>query len=166
MNENRTVREGDLSSLETLQRRLNHVLDTMWTKIGAQHEAISGHALVPRADLGESEDVLEIALDLPGVTEKDIEVTASSDRITVQGEKKETRERKGWNYHVTERVSGSFWRSFNLPAEADGNKAKASFENGVLTITIPKKSGARKPERKVPIASKSASKAVRGSKGK
>ena len=112
MKENHLIQESDLISIERLQRRLTQLLDTMWRKIGTQHQSVSGRAHVPEADLSESDKLLEITVDLPGVEEKDIEVLVSANSITVQGEKKVAREKKDRNYHITERAYGSQTVSF------------------------------------------------------
>ena len=141
-------------SFEEFQRQLNDLLEVMWTKIGTQHHGVSGRAYSPRSDLGESAKALEIRMDLPGVEEKDIEIRVSDDNIIIQGEKKSEYEEKGWNYHLSERAYGSFHRTFSLPPGADADKTKASFENGVLTIAIPKKAGSQKPGKSIPIGAK------------
>lgn len=145
------ARKTDLLSLDDLQHQVGELLESMWEKIGRHHQAVSGRAHMPVADLSESDKALEITIDLPGVVEKDIEVLVSENSITVQGEKKVARERKGWNYYASERVYGSFRRSFSLPPDANSDKTKASFDNGVLTISVPKKPGTRKLEKAVPI---------------
>jgi HSP20 family protein len=155
MKENHLIQESDLISIERLQRRLTQLLDTMWRKIGTQHQSVSGRAHVPEADLSESDKLLEITVDLPGVEEKDIEVLVSANSVTVQGEKKVARERKDRNYYISERAYGSFRRSFGLPSDADGDKTRATFENGVLTVTVPRKPGSGKMQRSIPVTAKS-----------
>jgi HSP20 family protein len=155
MKGNHLIQESDVISIERLQRQLARLLDTMWRKIGTQHEAVSGRAHLPEADLSESDKLLEITVDLPGVEEKDIEVLVSANSVTVQGEKKVAREKKGRNYYVTERAYGNFRRSFGLPSDADGDKTKATFENGVLTVTVPRKPGSGKSHKSILVTSKS-----------
>jgi len=149
------VPDIDLPSLDELQHNLNQFLETMWNKIGMQHHGVSGQAArQPVSDMGESTDMLEILIELPGVSEEDIEILVSDDSISVSGEKKFERDMVEWDYHVSERSYGRFRRVYGLPDDADGNKTKAYFEDGVLTITVPKKPGARKPVKSVRITSK------------
>ncbi len=83
--------------------------------------------------------------------EKDVEVKVTDDVMTIKGEKKEEKEEKKKDYHLSERRYGAFQRSFSLPIGVDADKIGASFNNGVLTVTLPKKPEAIKPERKVEI---------------
>ena len=102
----------------------------------------------PRSEARGTDSAYKISLELPGVTENDVEITVHEGLLTVKGEKKVEREEKGENYFFSEREYGRFQRTFRLPADADASKAEASFANGVLTITIPKRgreeSGARR----------------------
>lgn len=93
----------------------------------------------PRMDVHESDDEICIDTDLPGVSEKDIEVRLDDDVLTLRGERKtERREGANGNYHVMERSMGTFQRSMRLPFHVDPAQVKASFENGVLTVRLPK----------------------------
>lgn len=153
MNEKRPQEENDAISLQRLQQGLNDLMEAMWSKIGTQHEAVSGKAFSPQAEQSEWKNALEIVIDLPGVKEEDIEITAGADRITVRGERREVRDRQEAEYHISERSYGVFRRVFELPTEFDGGKAKASLEQGVLTITVPKKPGWDKAQKKIAISS-------------
>lgn len=141
-------------TLEGLQRQLNQLLETMWTKIGTHHHSVSGHVYEPGADLGESSNALEIVMDVPGLDDSDIDITISANSIAISGEKKMERERKGWNLYLSERAFGSFQRTFSLPPEAEPDKTTATLENGVLRVSVPKKPGASKQGRSIPITTK------------
>lgn len=150
------VPDIDLPSLDELQHNLNQFLETMWNKIGRQHHGVSGQAArQPVSDIGETTEMLEILIELPGVSEDDIEILVSDDSISVSGEKKIERDTVEWDHHIIERSYGRFRRVYGLPVDADGNKTKAYFENGVLTIAVPKKPGSGKPVKSVPITRKS-----------
>jgi HSP20 family protein len=105
----------------------------------------------PAVDIVEREKDYQITAELPGMEEKDIELKVADDVMTIKGEKKEEREEKKKEYHLTERRYGAFRRSFSLPAGVDADKIEASFKKGVLTVTMPKKPEAIKAERKVEI---------------
>ena len=101
----------------------------------------------PQADARGRQDAYEISLELPGVEEKDVDITLTDDVLTVKGEKRSTREEKGADYFIAERSYGAFQRAFRLPADADTAKVAADMKDGVLTITVPRTStpkGARK----------------------
>lgn len=140
------------TSLQKFQQGLNDLLETMWNRIGAHHEAVSGRAFVPQAEQSESGGDLEITLDLPGVREEDLEITAGADRVTVRGERKEIRDRQEAQYHISERSYGVFRRVFELPVDFDGSRSKATLEHGVLTINVPKKAGWEKSQKKIAIS--------------
>jgi HSP20 family protein len=106
---------------------------------------------MPTVDVKESEKEFIIKAELPGVEEKDVEVTVTDNVVTIKGEKKEEKEDKGKNYYYMERSYGSFNRVIPLTEEIESDKAEASFKNGVLNITIPKSQTAKAKGTKVPI---------------
>lgn len=148
------ARGGETSMLESLKARISDLLDEMWEKIGKQHVSVSGRALgglTPSADVANDERGYAIEVELPGVDPDNVEVLQRGQAIVVRGEKHVAREKTGRDYHLRERMSGHFVRSFPLPSDADPGKAQARFANGLLTISVPIKPGARKPVRRVPI---------------
>ena len=76
---------------------------------------------------------------MPGIQDKDLEVTMTGNRLTVSGKREEEKEDKSDRYYAYERTYGSFTRSFTLPDGADTDKLRASLEKGVLAITVPKR---------------------------
>jgi HSP20 family protein len=105
-------------------------------------------------DVVEKEKEYQITAELPGLDEKDIEVNVADDVLSIRGEKNEEREEKAKNYHLSERRYGSFQRTFQLPAGIDAEKIAASFQKGVLTVTVPKTPEAQKKEKKIAIQAK------------
>jgi HSP20 family protein len=93
---------------------------------------------LPATDLIESETHYVLRADLPGVSEEDINVELENDVLTISGERKaENQERKA-GYHRVERISGSFRRSLRLPEGVDAEAITASFDRGVLEVSVPK----------------------------
>lgn len=109
---------------------------------------------VPAVDITEKDGAYEITAELPGMAEKDIDVQVSGGMLVIKGEKKEEKEEKKKNYHLSERHFGSFRRSFRVPDSVEPDKIEAEFKNGVLTLTLPKSSEAKKPERKIAVKAK------------
>jgi HSP20 family protein len=107
----------------------------------------------PAVDVVEKEKTYEIIAELPGLDEGDIEVKLANGGITIKGAKKEEKEEKNKNYHLHERRFGSFERYFSVPEGVDVDKIEAKFNKGVLTLTLPKKPEAQKPEKKIEIKS-------------
>lgn len=94
----------------------------------------------PAVDIRESANDLRLDLELPGIAPEEVEVTAENGVLTVRGEKRSARKEGDQNsrYHVVERTYGAFMRSFQLPQGLDESKIEAEFENGILSIHIPK----------------------------
>ncbi len=93
---------------------------------------------LPAVDVLEREQDIVINMDIPAIDPKEIVITILGDKLTVEGERKRNEEFKEEDYYRAERVHGSFMRSIQLPAEVVGEKAGASYKEGVLTITVPK----------------------------
>ena len=104
-----------------------------------------------KLDVSETEKEIKVRAELPGVDEKDIEVMLADDVLTIKGEKRVEEERKGGNHHVVERSYGSFARSLRLPAGIDKEQVHATFDKGVLTVTLPKPVGVLERTRKIEI---------------
>ncbi|WP_143534259.1 Hsp20/alpha crystallin family protein, partial [Rhizobium sullae] len=102
-------------------------------------------------DLVEKENAYEITAELPGIDPNGLEVWVSNNLLTIKGEKQEAKEDKQKEYYVSERRYGSFQRSFQLLQGVDTAKIEASFNNGVLTVNLPKSAGAQESERKIDI---------------
>jgi len=102
-------------------------------------------------DISEGETAYEIAAELPGMDEKDIEVKLANGGLTIKGEKKDEKEEEGKDYHVSERRYGSFERFFSIPEGVDTDKIEANFKKGVLTVTLPKKAEAQQAAKKIEV---------------
>lgn len=102
-------------------------------------------------DITEKEKSFEVSAELPGMDEKDIEIRLANGNMIIKGEKKEQTEEKKQDYYLSERRYGSFERIFSLPKGIDTDKIEAGFAKGVLTINMPKKPEAIKPEKIIPV---------------
>jgi HSP20 family protein len=89
-------------------------------------------------DVHESADDVTVKASIPGVKPEDIDISVTGDTLTIKGETREEKEEKEGNYHLHERRYGAFQRSVSLPTLVKADKASAEFENGVLTLTLPK----------------------------
>lgn len=97
----------------------------------------------PPADVYEDENKLTFKMEIPGIKQEDVDVRVDGNTLTISGERKLEHEEKRENFRRVERQYGSFCRSFDLPASADRDKISANFENGVLTVEVPKREEAR-----------------------
>ena len=103
-------------------------------------------AWLPSVDVFEDKESLKIVAELPGLKPEDVKITLENSTLTLRGEKKQVAEEKTERVHRYERSYGSFERSFALPNTVDVEKVEAGFENGVLTITLPKAEKAKPRE--------------------
>ncbi|MDF0603192.1 Hsp20/alpha crystallin family protein [Psychromarinibacter sp. C21-152] len=95
--------------------------------------------LAPASEASTNDKAYLISVELPGVADKDIDVSVDNGVVTVKGEKRTEKEDKGETWYFSERQYGAFQRSFRLPQDADEGGIKADLKDGVLTITVPKK---------------------------
>jgi len=112
----------------------------------------TGAPTAPTVDIHENEKEFVFEAELPGIDEKEVQVTIRNGVLSVKGEKKSERDEKKGTYHLVERSYGSFERSFRLPDSADEEKIAADFNKGVLRIVVPKRADAVKAEKNIPIA--------------
>lgn len=120
-----------------LQRELNRLFEDAFKGFGLAPAWGGGET--PCVDLCETDKEYRLEAELPGVSEDDVEITLSDDTLTIRGEKKSERSERQGGYHMMERSYGSFARSIRLPFAVSPDEVAASFHNGLLTVTIPKK---------------------------
>jgi HSP20 family protein len=125
-------------------RRPMFAVEPFWRR-----ELMSGAA--PAVDIAENEKAYEITVELPGLDEKNIEVKVANGGLTIKGEKSEEKEERKKDYYLQERHFGSFQRSFRVPEGVDADKIEATFQKGVLTLTLPKTQEAQKAEKKIAV---------------
>jgi HSP20 family protein len=102
-------------------------------------------------DVHDGEKDITLNVELPGVEEKDIDISVAGQTVTISGEKKSESEKKDGEVYHSERSYGSFRRSLQLPFNIDGEKVKAKFDKGVLAVTIAKPKEAVASTKKIPI---------------
>lgn len=139
--------------LGQLHREIDRMFDEF---IGSDRSVTAGEGgivMAPRMDMAETDDSIEITAELPGVDEKDLDVSVEGDVLTIKGEKKSESEEKKKDYHVVERSYGSFRRSIRLPGAVDPEKVGAVFEKGVLRVTLPKPEEAKQKRRRIEVKS-------------
>jgi len=142
------------SELELLHRDMDRLFDELWHSNGGGAPALSAWTsagLSPRLDETEDDKAYHVAVELPGLTEKDVEVTLSDGQLCIRGEKKREQEQKGEDYYRKERVFGAFRRQLPIPGAIDESKIKATFKNGVLTVDLPKSAKAKKKVKQIEV---------------
>ena len=125
----------------SVHREMNRLFDDVLRGsfgVPVQSGEQGGGMMMPHMDVSETANEVRICAELPGVSEKDVDVSLSDDVLTIRGEKKFERKDDKENFHFVERSYGTFQRSLRLPYAINPEQVQASFENGVLTVTLPK----------------------------
>lgn len=106
---------------------------------------------LPDVDIEEGDEAFLITAEMPGVSEKNVDVTLADGVITIKGEQDQKTERKDKNFYLSERRFGSFRRSVRIPDSVDQDRIEAAIKDGVLTVTLPKSAEAKRQARKVAV---------------
>ena len=134
-----------------LQSDINRLFDAFMSPLDTTE---SRDVVMPKLDVAELKDKYEIKAELPGMDEKDIELSVEDGLLTISGEKKSEAEEKDKGYYLRECSYGSFSRSVRLPDNIADEKIEAKFKKGVLTIDLPKKEPVLPKSRKIAISDK------------
>ncbi len=129
---------GGQDPFTAMRREMDRLFEDFSHHAPGALEGRQGRLLRPAMDAHETEKALEVTVELPGVSDKDLEVRLENNVLTIRGEKREESRPERRNAHVVERSDGAFQRSLMLPFRADPGKVEAEFEHGVLRIRVPK----------------------------
>jgi HSP20 family protein len=141
-------REAAPWSLDAFDR----IFDDLTKDLVPNNQRAEG-AFLPSINVAEDEDAYHVEAELPGLQEKDVDVSLANDTLTISGERKQESEEKAKKYVRRESVYGSFQRQISLPSEIESDKIEASFKNGVLSVTLPKSKRAKEEVRKIAVKS-------------
>lgn len=147
------IRKGIYDPFTTFRQEMNRLFSNFLRSFDIEPFETRFGAFSPSINVVEGDKEIKVSAELPGMDEKDIEVSLTKNVLTIKGEKKEEKEDKGKNYYRMERSYGAFSRTIPLPVEIDIDKAKAQFKKGVLTVTLPKSPKAIKETKKIPVKS-------------
>ena len=142
------VRWDPFREVNSLQNRVNSLL----RDLSSENETVATAGFVPPVDIYEDEKKVVIKLEVPGIEEKDLQVSVENHSLTVRGERKFESEEKEENFHRIERRYGSFYRSFTLPTTVDTENVEANYAAGVLRLELNKKAEAQPRQIKVKAA--------------
>ncbi|HXH50472.1 MAG TPA: Hsp20/alpha crystallin family protein [Terriglobia bacterium] len=146
------IRWEPFRDLVSTQDHFNQLFnDTFARAFGDQQEASPG-AWIPPVDIYETGDSLVLKAELPGINTDDVEIRVEDSTLYLKGERKFEKEAKEENLHRVERSYGTFTRSFALPNTIDADKVKAEYENGILTLTLPKREEAKPRTIKIDVS--------------
>ncbi len=133
---------------DLLQNEITRVFDT-FNGFGAWPAAFAEQSFSPSIEVTETDSAIEVTAELPGMDEKDIDVSVADGLLTVRGEKKSERDEKKKDYRIVERTYGAFHRTIALPQGVDATKVAAQMSKGVLRIEIPKPAAAKAQQVKI-----------------
>jgi HSP20 family protein len=140
----------ELSAMQDRMNRMNRVFRASHSPEGPE-EALTTTTLAPPVDIYEDEHNIILKIEVPGIDEKDIDVSIQNNTLTVRGERKIEKDEKEENFHRVERQYGSFTRSFTLPSSVDPGQVSARCDKGVLKISLAKKAEAKPTQIKVNV---------------
>lgn len=133
----------------TVQREMDRMFDRFLRGGVVDDEAVC--SWLPPVDIVEKENEFLVHVELPGVDKNDVKINIADSVLTIKGEKKSVTESKEKNYCRSERHYGSFQRSFSLPTSVKADKIEASYNNGILEISLPKVEEAKPKEIEVKL---------------
>jgi HSP20 family protein len=136
--------------LGDIQGEMNRLFDSFFGR-PAQQQAGMERVWAPAVDMYETKDELVVTAEVPGVSEKDIHLSITGDMMTLRGERNWNQEIKQENYYRGERWYGRFERTLPLPIPVQSEKVKASYRDGVLTVTLPKAEEIKSREIKIDV---------------
>lgn len=140
--------------MDSLHEEMDRLFDSLaelrdermfWPKLVGRDE------LLPDIDETEDDKAIHISIELPGMDEKDVDVTLTGRELTIRGEKKQEEELREKDYFLRERTYGSFRRTLELPVDIDESAIEASFRKGVLSLTLPKTAEAQQKIKHIEI---------------
>lgn len=142
--------QRDEHPILSLHREVNRLFDDVFRGFAAPAFGAFDRAIAwPHVELGETDKDIRVTAELPGLEEKDVDISLEDGVLTLRGEKRSDVEDKDRGY--SERSYGRFERRIGLPKGIDRDKASATFRNGVLTVTLPKTEAANENVRRIPV---------------
>jgi HSP20 family protein len=134
-----------------IRDEMNRLFDNFFSGLPERRSGLLEGEWAPSIDIAETDNEIVVTAELPGVDQKDVDITITDDVLTLKGEKKEEKEIKKENYHRIERSYGGFQRTVTLPTGVQADKAKATYKDGVLTVNVPKTEEAKPKQIKINV---------------
>ena len=147
----RSIARDPLQETTSLEQRITRFLNDAFGGLDAQSGDSIAAAWVPAVDVFEDANAIRIVAEVPGVGPEDMKISHENNVLTIRGTKQQAAEERTERVHRYERAYGAFARSFTLPATVDANGIEATYQHGVLTVTLPKVEQAR--PRQIPVQS-------------
>ncbi len=137
--------------IEKMRSEMDRLWDTFLFGVPQKRDLWEEAEWLPAVDVAETKNEIVVNVEVPGMDPKEFDISLSEGILTISGEKKQEKVEGEENYHLIERRYGSFNRAIPLPPEVESDKIRASYENGILTITVPKIEETRRKEIKIKV---------------
>lgn len=150
------VRFNPVRDMLDIEREFNKMFNSFESRFGItknndDNEEYENAVWMPLTDVYEDKDNFKMKIDLPGIKKEDVKISYSNGKLSISGERVEEEENKDAKCHRIERTFGKYYRSFNLPENVQADKIDAKFNDGQLSITIPKAEEAKPKEIEVKV---------------
>lgn len=142
---------GPFAGMSLFRREMDRLVERFF---GGESGGSSPASISPDVDVIETDDTVVVKAELPGIDERDVSVTLSGENLVIRGEKKQEKDEKqakGARFHRVERSYGVFQRTVSLPSAVEAEKVAATFDKGVLQVTLPKRESAQSKEIKIKL---------------
>lgn len=143
--------------ISELQQEMNRLFEDFFERPGSLSPFAGERGLQasfsPKVDISETENEVQVSVELPGMDPEEIEISYTGNSLTISGEKGTEKEEKGKQFYRKERTYGSFRRSIPLPGAIEEDKIEASYQNGLLEVTLPKAAGASQQGTRIKVHS-------------
>jgi len=139
---------NDFSTGVATLRRMNRLFDNVFGPDAEDNGSVAA-TWMPACDVIEEKEALRIVTEVPGIRPEDVKLSVEGNALTIRGERRQTEVQKNDRIHRSERVYGVFERTFTLPSTVDSEHIQATYDAGLLTVTLPKVERAR--PREIPV---------------
>ena len=145
------IRWEPTRELSTLRGRMDRLFNEAFGRDWGGEEGLKTGVWIPPVDVYETKESIVLKTDLPDVNKDEVDISVENNTLTLKGERKMEKETNEKNFYRMERSYGSFTRSFTLPPTIEAEKIEASFANGVLTLTLPKREESKPKQIRVKV---------------
>jgi len=158
------IKRDPYGELRNFQEDIGRIFNSTLPRIFSGEEGLLGGSWAPGVDIYEDQDSITLEADLPGMKPGEFNLSIENYRLTLSGERKFEKEKKGDNWRRVERSYGSFTRSFSLPSTVNVDAVNAEFKDGVLRVTLPKREEVK--ARQIQVSVKTDAKSVKVAEAK
>ncbi len=145
------VNTHPFEDMDEVRSEMDRLWDTFLFGVPQKRDVWEEAGWLPAVDVAETRNEIVVEVEAPGMDPEEFDISVSEGTLTIRGEKKQDKVGKGENYHLIERRYGSFSRTISLPQRVESHKIRASYKNGILTVTVPKLEEDKRKEIKIKV---------------